>query len=129
MKRVLQDIGHYRWMVLLSLLLAGITVALTLYIPILIGKAVDLVLAQGLVNFTGLAVILKHMIITIFLTALAQWLMNVINNHITYRVVKDMRIRAFEKIQKLPLKYVDSHQYGKCSAVLSRMWISFRTGF
>lgn len=118
MKRVIQDIGHYRWMVLLSLLLAGITVALTLYIPILIGKAVDLVLAQGLVNFTGLAVILKHMIITIFLTALAQWLMNVINNHITYRVVKDMRIRAFEKIQKLPLKYVDSHQYGE---VLSRV--------
>ena len=116
MKRVLQDIGHYRWMVLLSLLLAGITVALTLYIPILIGKAVDLVLAQGLVNFTGLAVILKHMII--LLTALAQWLMNVINNHITYRVVKDMRIRAFEKIQKLPLKYVDSHQYGE---VLSRV--------
>ena len=118
MKRVLQDIGHYRWMVLLSLLLAGITVALTLYIPILIGKAVDLVLAQGLVNFTGLAVILKHMIITIFLTALAQWLMNVINNHITYRVVKDMTIGAFEKIQKLPLKYVDSHQYGE---VLSRV--------
>ena len=118
MKRVLQDIGHYRWMVLMSLLLAGITVALTLYIPILIGKAVDLVLAQGLVNFTGLAVILKHMIITILLTALAQWLMNVINNHITYRVVKDMRIRAFEKIQKLPLKYVDSHQYGE---VLSRV--------
>ena len=118
MKRVLQDIGHYRWMVLLSLLLAGITVALTLYIPILIGKAVDQVLAQGLVNFTGLAVILKHMIITILLTALAQWLMNVINNHITYRVVKDMRIRAFEKIQKLPLKYVDSHQYGE---VLSRV--------
>lgn len=118
MKRVLQDIGHYRWMVLLSLLLAGITVALTLYIPILIGKAVDLVLAQGLVNFTGLAVILKHMIITILLTALAQWLMNVINNHITYRVVKDMRIRAFEKIQKLPLKYVDSHQHGE---VLSRV--------
>lgn len=118
MKRVLQDIGHYRWMVLLSLLLAGITVALTLYIPILIGKAVDLVLAQGLVNFTGLAVILKHMIITILLTALVQWLMNVINNHITYRVVKDMRIRAFEKIQKLPLKYVDSHQYGE---VLSRV--------
>ena len=118
MKRVLQDIGHYRWMVLLSLLLAGITVALTLYIPILIGKAVDLVLVQGLVNFTGLAVILKHMIITILMTALAQWLMNVINNHITYRVVKDMRIRAFEKIQKLPLKYVDSHQYGE---VLSRV--------
>ena len=118
MKRVLQDIGHYRWMVLLSLLLAGITVGLTLYIPILIGKAVDLALAQGMVNFTKLAVILRQMILTILLTALAQWLMNVINNHITYRVVKDMRIRAFEKIQELPLKYVDSHQYGE---VLSRV--------
>lgn len=129
MKRVLQDIGHYRWMVLLSLLLAGITVALTLYIPILIGKAVDLVLAQGLVNFTGLAVILKHMIITIFLTALAQWLMNVINNHITYRVVKDMRIRAFEKYRSFPSNMLTAISMGKCSAVLSRMWISFRTGF
>ena len=78
MKRVLQDIGHYRWMVLLSLLLAGITVALTLYIPILIGKAVDLVLAQGLVNFTGLAVILKHMIITILLNYVATLFMGVV---------------------------------------------------
>lgn len=118
MKRVLQDIGHYKWMVLLSLVLAGITVALTLYIPILIGKAVDLVIGSGEVNFPGLFVILKTMAIVILITALAQWLMNVINNHITYRVVKDMRIRAFEKIQELPLKYVDSHQYGE---VLSRV--------
>ena len=118
MKRVLQDIGHYKWMVLLSLVLAGITVALTLYIPILIGKAVDLVIGSGEVDFPGLFVILKTMAVAILITALAQWLMNVINNHITYRVVKDMRIRAFEKIQELPLKYVDSHQYGE---VLSRV--------
>lgn len=118
MKRVLQDIGHYKWMVLLSLILAGITVALTLYIPILIGKAVDLVIGSGEVNFPGLFAILKTMAAAILITALAQWLMNVINNHITYRVVKDMRIRAFEKIQELPLKYVDSHQYGE---VLSRV--------
>lgn len=118
MKRVLQDIGHYKWMVLLSLVLAGITVALTLYIPILIGKAVDLVIGSGEVDFLGLFVILKTMAVAILITALAQWLMNVINNHITYRVVKDMRIRAFEKIQELPLKYVDSHQYGE---VLSRV--------
>lgn len=118
MKRVLQDIGHYKWMVLLSLILAGITVALTLYIPILIGKAVDLVIGSGEVDFPGLFIILKTMAVAILITALAQWLMNVINNHITYRVVKDMRIRAFEKIQELPLKYVDSHQYGE---VLSRV--------
>ncbi len=118
MKRVLQDIGHYKWMVLLSLVLAGITVALTLYIPILIGKTVDLVIGSGEVNFPGLFVILKTMAAVILITALAQWLMNVINNHITYRVVKDMRIRAFEKIQELPLRYVDSHQYGE---VLSRV--------
>lgn len=118
MKRVLQDIGHYKWMVLLSLILAGITVALTLYIPILIGKAVDLVIGFGEVDFPGLFAILKTMAAVILITALAQWLMNVINNHITYRVVKDMRIRAFEKLQELPLKYVDSHQYGE---VLSRI--------
>lgn len=118
MKRVLQDIGHYKWMVLLSLILAGITVALTLYIPILIGKAVDLVIGFREVDFPGLFAILKTMAAVILITALAQWLMNVINNHITYRVVKDMRIRAFEKLQELPLKYVDSHQYGE---VLSRI--------
>lgn len=118
MKRVLQDIGHYKWLVLLSLILAGVTVSLTLYIPILIGKAVDFVIGRGQVDFPGLFSVLKTMALIILFTALSQWLMNVINNHITYRVVKDMRVRAFEKIQVLPLKYVDSHPYGE---VLSRV--------
>lgn len=118
MKRVLQDIGHYKWLVLLSLILAGVTVSLTLYIPILIGKAVDFVIGRGQVDFPGLFSVLKTMALIILFTALSQWLMNVINNHITYRVVKDMRVRAFEKLQVLPLKYVDSHPYGE---VLSRV--------
>lgn len=118
LKRVLRYIAHYKWRVLLSLLLAGITVALTLYIPILIGNAVDLIVSSGLVNFTGLLVILGKMAVVVCFTALFQWLMNAINNHITYQVVKDIRTKAFEKLQNLPLKYIDSHQYGE---VLSRV--------
>lgn len=118
LKRVLRYIARYKWRVLLSLLLAGITVALTLYIPILIGNAVDLIVSYGLVNFTGLLVILGKMAVVVCCTALFQWLMNAINNHITYQVVKDIRTKAFEKLQNLPLKYIDSHQYGE---VLSRV--------
>ena len=118
MRRVLNYIGRYKWMVLLSLILAGITVALTLYIPIMIGKAVDLAVGQGQVDFPGLLAILKKMAAVIFLTALAQWLMNAINNHITYQVVQDIRTRAFDHLQELPLRFIDSHQYGE---VLSRV--------
>lgn len=118
LKRVLRYIARYKWRVLLSLLLAGITVALTLYIPILIGNAVDLIVSYGLVNFTGLLVILGKMAVVVCCTVLFQWLMNAINNHITYQVVKDIRTKAFEKLQNLPLKYIDSHQYGE---VLSRV--------
>lgn len=118
MKRVLNYIGHYKWMVLLSLFLAGITVAFTLYIPIMIGKAVDLVVGQGQVDLPGLLSILKKMAVVILLTALAQWLMNAINNHITYQVVKDIRTKAFNHLQELPLRFIDSHQYGE---VLSRV--------
>lgn len=118
LKRVLLYIGRYKWMVLLSLLLAAITVFLTLYIPILIGNAVDLIIGSGLVDFLGLLVILGRMAVIVCCTALFQWLMNAINNHITYRVVKDIRTKAFEKLQRLPLKYIDAHQYGE---VLSRV--------
>ena len=117
-KRMQKYIGRYRWMLILSLFLAGVTVALTLYIPILIGESVDHILAEGLVDFTGLLPILTRMAIVILFTALSQWLMNAINNHITYRVVKDIRVAAFEKIQILPLRYIDGHQYGE---VLSRL--------
>lgn len=117
-KRVLEYIGHYKWLVLFSMALAAVTVALTLYIPILIGNAVDLIIGKGQVDFTGLLQVLKIMACCILFTALAQWLMNIINNHITYQVVQDIRTKAFRHIERLPLKYIDSHQYGE---VLSRV--------
>lgn len=118
LKRVLTYIGKYKWLVCLSLILAGITVALTLYIPILIGQAIDLIVEKELVDFEGLMAILLRMALVILFTALSQWLMNAINNHITYNVVKDIRTKAFGRLSDLPLKYIDSHQYGE---VLSRV--------
>ena len=118
LKKVLKRIKKYRVMVFLSLLMAAATVVLTLYLPILTGEAVDGIIAKGLVNFTGLFRILKMMLIVIAATALFQWLMNIINNHITYHVVQDIRKEAFEKLESLPLKYVDGHSYGD---IVSRM--------
>ena len=118
LKKILKRIKKYYVLVLLSLLMAVATVILSLYLPILTGEAVDGIIAQGLVNFTGLFRILKTMIIVIVATAVFQWLMNVINNHITYHVVQDIRKEAFEKLEKLPLKYIDSHSYGD---IVSRM--------
>lgn len=118
LKKVFKRIEKYRLLVSLSLLMAAATVVLTLYLPILTGDAVDGIIAKGLVNFTGLFKILKTMLIVILATAVFQWLMNVINNHITYHVVQDIRKEAFEKLEKLPLKYVDSRSYGD---IVSRM--------
>lgn len=118
LKKVLKRIAKYRILVVLSLLMAVATVVLTLYLPILNGEAVDGIIAKGMVNFTGLFRILKTMVIVIVATAVFQWLMNIINNHITYHVVQDIRKEAFEKLEKLPLKYVDSHSYGD---IVSRM--------
>ena len=118
LKKVLKRIKKYRVMVFLSLLMAAATVVLTLYLPILTGEAVDGIIAKGLVNFTGLFRILKMMLIVIVATALFQWLMNIINNHITYHDVQDIRKEAFEKLESLPLKYVDGHSYGD---IVSRM--------
>jgi len=112
MTRILDYIGAYKWLVLLSLVLAAVTVATTLYAPILVGKGVDLILGPGNVDFAGLIVILKQIAVVVFITAFAQWLMNHINNRITYYVVKDIRTRAFSHLEVLPLKYIDSHQYG-----------------
>lgn len=117
-KRILDYIGVYRWLVLLSLLLAAVTVATTLYAPILVGEGVDLILGPGQVDFEGLLAILKKIAVIIMVTALAQWLMNHINNQITYRVVKDIRTKAFNHLEILPLKYIDSHQSGD---VISRI--------
>ena len=118
LKRILDYIGHYKWFVLLSLFLAAITVATTLYAPILVGQGVDLILGPGNVDFVGLLEILKKIAVIIVMTALAQWLMNHINNKIAYQVVKDIRTKAFNHLEILPLKYVDSHQYGD---VISRI--------
>lgn len=99
-------------------MLAAVTVALTLYIPILTGRAVDLIVTKGQVDFSGILVILERMAVVILLTAVAQWIMNACNNKITYNVIRDIRKEAFERIEHLPLKYIDSHSYGE---VVSRV--------
>ena len=112
LKRVLDYIAAYRWAVCLSLLLALVTVAFTLYIPILTGKAVDEIVSQGNVDFAVLISIIKKIIMAMAATAISQWLMNHINNIITYRVVKDIRTKAFGHLEVLPLSYIDSHPSG-----------------
>ena len=111
-KRVLKYTKKYNIYIAFSLILAAVTVVLTLYLPILTGNAVDLMLGKDAVKFTGLMAILKMMVVIIAFTALAQWLMNICNNKITYNVVRDIRKDAFEKIQILPLKYIDGHPSG-----------------
>lgn len=118
LKRILDYIGAYKWGVLLSLFLALITVVTTLYAPILIGQAVDLIVAPGRVDFEGIMRILKRMVIVICLTGISQWLMNHLNNIITYRVVKDIRTKAFDHLEILPLRYIDGHPSGD---VISRV--------
>ena len=117
-RRILNYIGVYKWLVLLSVILAAVTVALTLYAPILVGEGVDLILGPGNVDFQGLLAVLKKIAVVVALTALTQWLMNHMNNQITYHVVQDIRVKAFQHIQELPLKYLDSHPYGD---IISRL--------
>ncbi|HBA64258.1 MAG TPA: sugar ABC transporter ATP-binding protein [Lachnospiraceae bacterium] len=111
--KILRLIRPYMHLVILSLVFAVVNVAFTLYAPILVGNAVDLILGKGAVDFAGIFRILKKLTMILFITSAAQWLMNLCNNRITYHVVKDVRIRAFARLQILPLKYVDSHQYGE----------------
>lgn len=111
--KVLNRIKKYWFYLGISLLLTMITVAGTLYLPILTGKAVDHIVDKGLVDFEGLFVIFKSMVIFIAITALAQWLMSLCNNRMTYCVVRDIRKDAFEKLEILPLKYVDDHSTGE----------------
>ena len=111
-KKVLDHIGKYKIFLLLSIILAAISVALTLYIPILTGNAVDCIAGPGAVDFAGILVILRKMVIIILLTAIVQWLMNACNNKIAYQVVRDVRDEAFRKLEILPLKYIDSHAHG-----------------
>lgn len=112
-KRVGKLLLPYLHYLILSLVFAVITVGFTLYEPILIGDAVDFIVGKGQVDFGKILQILVKLAVIIGVTSVAQWLMNLCNNQITYRVVKDVRMNAFEHLQKLPLKYVDSHPYGE----------------
>ena len=112
-KRVGKLLLPYLHYLILSLVFAVITVGFTLYAPILIGDAVDFIVGKGQVDVGKILQILVKLAVIIGVTSMAQWLMNLCNNQITYRVVKDVRMNAFEHLQKLPLKYVDSHPYGE----------------
>jgi len=111
-KKVLKYISKYKLILILSILLAGVTVALSLYVPILTGDAVDLMIGQGLVNMNGIFRILIKIGIAVLATALAQWIMNTCNNYITFHVVKDIREAAFKRLEILPLKYLDTKATG-----------------
>lgn len=112
LKKVLNYIGKYKIFLFFSIVLAAISVILTLYIPILTGQAVDCILGSGAVDFDGIWDILKKMAVIIVLTAVVQWVMNTCNNKIAYQVVRDVRDEAFKKLQILPLKYIDGHSHG-----------------
>lgn len=118
MKRVLQTLGSYRLWMLLSLLCAAAAVALTLYLPVLVGRAIDRIIGPGQVDFDGISALLSQILMVAVLTALVQWLNSAINNRITYRVVQDVRIRTFQHIQRLPLSYLDQQSVG---SIVSRM--------
>ena len=118
LKKVFCYIKKYRGYLILSVFLAALTVISTLYIPILIGDAIDFIIDAGKVDFKGLMPRLMEMVIVILITAIAQWIMNVCNNKMTYRIVRDVRRDAFDKIEILPLKYMDEHSYGE---VVSRV--------
>lgn len=112
LRRVLTYIKRYRFLVVLSFVCAAVSVAATLYAPILTGNAIDLIVEPGKVDFDGIRGIIVQFIVVVAVAVLAQWLMNIINNHITYSVVKDIRIEAFNHLEILPLSYIDSHQHG-----------------
>lgn len=112
LKKVMHYLKHYIPILILSVVLATVTVALTLYFPILTGRAIDLILDKGNVDFPGILAIAKEGAIVIGITATAQWIMNMCNNRMTYNIVRDIRRDAFERIEHLPLSYIDSHSHG-----------------
>ncbi len=118
LKKVFGRLGRYRIFVVFTILLSVVTVALTLYIPKLTGKAVDFIVSAGHVDFAGVMKVLVQIGACILITSFAQWLMNICNNKMTYQIVRDIRNDAFKKIEILPLKYIDGHPYGE---VVSRV--------
>jgi len=113
LKRVLSYIKPYWFFLIVSVLLTFVNVALTLYVPILIGDSIDYIIDKGNVDFDMIFSILTRFAIVVGATALAQWFMNLVNNKITYCIVRDIRIEAFTHLQKLPVGYIDSHPYGE----------------
>lgn len=111
-KKVLSYIGKYKFYLLFSVIFAAVSVALTLYVPILAGRAIDCIIGTGNVDFTAIKSILLQILIVVAATSVLQWFMNVLNNRITFNVVRDMREKAFCKIQILPFKFLDSHANG-----------------
>ncbi len=112
LKKVFSYIGKYKYFLILSMFFAAVTVGLTLYAPILVGKAIDCIISKGNVDFVNMKSILIKVAIIVVSTALIQWLMNVCNNKITYNVSRDLRKKAFEKIEILPFSYIDTHSKG-----------------
>ena len=113
MKKVLEYLRPYMGLVALSVLLAAVTVALTLYVPVLIGRAIDLIVGPGQVDMPGILRLILRIAIVVAATAAMQWVVNTINNKITFQVVRDVRAQAFAKLQILPLSYIDSHPTGE----------------
>lgn len=111
-KKVLRYMKRYIPLLIVSILLASVTVALTLYFPILTGKALDLIIDKGSVDFAGILAIIKKAVTAVLIMAVAQWIMNICNNRMTYHIVMDIRKDAFQKIEKLPLGYIDTHSHG-----------------
>ncbi len=118
LRKLSRYLKPYRVYLAVSVLLAAVTVALTLYVPTLTGNAIDFILGEGRVDFPRIIRILIQIGVCIAVTALAQWIMNICNNKMTYQMVRDIRNDAFQKIEILPLKYIDSHSYGE---VVSRV--------
>lgn len=112
MKKVWYYLKNYRFLLIVSVVMAAVTVAGTLYVPILVGDAIDYIIKKGQVDFMAIAGILEKGAVVIVFTGAAQWIMNVCNNHITFHVTRDIRNEAMKKIEKLPLKYIDGHSYG-----------------
>lgn len=112
LKKVFSYIGKYKYFLILSMFFAAVTVGLTLYAPILVGKAIDCIIGKGDVDFVNMKSILIKIAVIVVSTALIQWLMNVCNNKITYNVSRDLRKKAFEKIEILPFSYIDTHSKG-----------------
>lgn len=124
--KVLRFIGRYRFLLILSILLAAVSVILQLYVPILFGNAIDQVVAEHQVNFADMWYYLSRILIMVIVSSVATWVMNIINNRMTFRTVQDIRAKAIRHIQVLPLSYLDSHSTGD---IISRIHCRYRYPF